>query len=223
MPHRAPRPLFALLLLGLSVLALGAGIARPPSVGAEEETPARASEGQWVFDLRVVKVVGDEALAEQEAAWAGGDAGEPIVRTAWPELLAAVKERGATTILMDRRVTALDGIPVDVVQTRSEQLEVFDRRDQNNEFWKGSILNNGCQAKLLPRQHLEYEVSVHWSQSRAADTFPLQSSSTWHGHALHFEGSTLVLGHREQVDLGGEAPVTVEIWVFLGARRLPPR
>lgn len=211
-------PLVAIVALAVALL-FSSALPVGADDGAKEDAPA----GQWLYDIRVVKVVGDHDLAARPAAWAEGPGGSPVVPTPWAGLLTSVRERGATTILMDQRVTTLPDMAVEATQSRARQLEVFDRRDQNNEFWKGSILNEGCTAKLVPGDHLEYEVHVQWTQARPGSTIPLQATSRWRGNVLHFPGSTFVLSHREQVDIGGEAPVTVEIWAFLSARWLPRR
>lgn len=211
-------PAWTLLVVAAAVL-----FSQACPVGAEDEAPAESPRGQWVYDLRVVKVVGDVDLAARPAPWAESSNGSPVVEATWPDLLKAAKGRGVTTILMDQRMTTVANREVNVTQSRAAHMEVFDRRDQNNAHWKGSVLNEGCQAKLLPGDHVDYEVSVQWSQAQAASRLPLQATSRWRGSAFHFPGKTLVLSHREQVDVGGDAPVTVELWAFVSARWLPAR
>ena len=210
-------------LLVLSLLVLGVAATSPVGVVADEEVASAPPQGQWLYDLRVVKVVGDMALAEKPAPWAEGAGGRPIVDTAWPVLRQALQERGATTLLMDQRVTTVPYVPAQLKQSRAEAMEIFDRRDKSNEFWKSSVRNDGCDGKLMPGSELDYEVLVQWSLSRPDSEMPVQHTSAWRGRALHFPGSTLVLSHRQQDGVGGAEPVTVEIWAFLTARWLPRR
>jgi hypothetical protein len=188
---------------------------------------ARAEEGAaaaWVFDVRVVRVEArDASVVEKGPAWADGGS-HPIVSTAWPELLAALKERGTTLLALDRRITVVGAREAEVVETHMRTLQRFERRDQHNASFVSGAVETGTKAKLGPGDPLGYEVEVKWEIPAADPDVPLVALTRWKGTCASLDdGRTLVLVHRAQVPSGARdaPPVPVEVYAFVTGRRLP--
>lgn len=205
-----------LLITGL-VLVAAAALA--PAVRGGDE-PQGGPDGVWVYDVRVVRV--DTPTPEAvEAALPWEAAGTSTVDTPWPVLLQQLKARGATTILLDQRVTGCPGYTVTASQTRDRQIETLVNRDLANERWQGSPCVTGCTAKLetSTRNVLEYNVEARWEiRSEVERVRPIFCSSRWDGTHPDLTGRTLVLSYREQAETWGDARVGVEIHAFVTAR-----
>jgi hypothetical protein len=207
-------PCYALALALLGSLPL-AGSAR-----AEGE-PARA----WVFDLRVVRVVGPPALGEAGPDWASPGGGLPVTTTPWRNLLDLLKQRGETTVLLDRRVTAVSGEPASIADTQVAAARVFERRDRSNETWRAGVIETGVRGDLLADARTTYKIDVKWELGGGdPEAVPLQGSAAWTGSWPLLGGETLVLTHRQQLARPGGGtgvPAGVEIYAFLTARPVP--
>jgi hypothetical protein len=161
---------------------------------------------------------------ETGPAWADGGAA-PIVSMPWTEVLAALKQRGTTLLVLDRRVTAVGAREAEVVETHARPLQRFERRDQHNASFVGGSVETGTRVKLGPGDPLGYDVEVRWEMPPAdPDGGPLVGTTRWRGTCASLDdGRTLVLVHRAQVPSGAKdaASVPMEVYAFVTGRRLP--
>jgi len=221
-------PVIALLLVPFvmapgPMARAGDGAADAPAAA----TPSAPGVG-WVYDVRVVRVLGATPDAvEAPATWAQDDHGAPTVTTSWADILVQLKARGTTTLLLDQRVTAVPNVEVEVEEGCDWQIAIFDRRDRANEFYKSSVMSKGCQAKLETGAFLQYDVQVNWAlgQKPAAEdddeaARPLVGTVTWKGAYPVLRAQTLVLTHREQLVLPDGTVEPVEFYAFLTGRRV---
>jgi hypothetical protein len=204
-----------------AILAVGAAVvlARDGAV-ADDAVPARTTPAGWVFDLRVVGVVVPRDVSEKGPPFDEVPAGGPLVATPWPVLLQTLKARGSTRLLLDRRVTALPGagrVEIDDSQTRG--VEMLNRRDASNETWVSGVIDTGVKAALTTGDAFGYVIEVRWATDAKAPNAPplLQGRTGWQGAWPAFDGRTLVLSHRQQIDAPGLDPTGLEIYVFLTA------
>lgn len=187
--------------------------------GAAVGEEASGDPALWAFDVRVVRV--ETTTAETvETPWTPTDG--TTTKLPWSDLLAALKKRGVTTVLLDQRITGLTNRPVEAMQQRDQQIRQFQNADLHNERWQSSNLRSGVKAVLKPTSAwLEYQVVVNWMlRPREEDLRALLCTASWKGDHPGLEGDTLVLSYREQVEhLDGERR-GVEIYAFVTGRRM---
>ncbi|MFV1958007.1 MAG: hypothetical protein ACC662_01205 [Planctomycetota bacterium] len=229
--HTKPRWKWVAILLPVTALLLVPFLLAPGPVAraGDGAAPTAATSGTaWVYDVRVVRVLGTTPeAAEAPAPWAQDERGAPVVTTSWPDLLKLLKARGTTTLLLDQRVTAVANMAAEVEQRFDWQVAIFDRRDEANEFYKSSVLSSGCRANLRTGAFLEYEVKVNWALGEKAldedadddeAVRPLQGAVNWRGAYPPLQAQTLVLTHREQLALPDGTVQPVEFYAFLTGR-----
>jgi hypothetical protein len=186
-----------------------------PSASVQADAPPMP--GAHVYDVQAVMVLGKSpGVAELVPDW-GGPVSAPLTTMAWNQRLLLLKQRGETTLLLDGRTTAVDGMPTELSRNWARFLRLFDRSDETNEYWKNSTVNEGVTVKLKApsADFLEYEAQVNWSLPRQGEGAPLQGSWRMKGTVPMPDGKTLVLSHREQVPEEGQAPRDVELYVFV--------
>ena len=150
----------------------------------------------------------------------------------WPEILAALKKRGATQVLMDQRITGAPGqrvrcnqerqVPVIMPQTRVKQ-----PTGGQTENLSAARIRMGCKADMIAHRagpsdgRLEYKLEVRGvlaKTSQAAEG-PTETLTTWEGSHPGFAKRTLVLTNRQQVrDPVAPAAQGVELYCFVTRR-----
>lgn len=226
-----------LVLLGAALLPgdrARADDKRPESKRPDGKQPADPS--LLVFDIRMVRVETSHPEGiEQPCPLLSGDAS--TTRASWPEILAALKKRGKTTVLMDARTTTYPGRLTKVSEERQVPVILVQSRIQKAgqpaaENLAAARLRTGCKAELVVSEGalpgaasvalLEYKLETRGTMSA---TFPGAASSTetlhsWMGAHPALNAETLVLTHRQQVFTPGEdAPRGVEIYGFISVAR----
>jgi len=205
-------------------LVVCAGVASGSSLGpprwAEADGPSPLDRGTWTFDLRVVCVVGPPALVDAPDPWTAGGTAPALAAFAWPDALVALRARGRPEVLCDRRASGLLSARVKVEERTARPLEVLDRRDRENEVWKGSAVHTGVLLEVVAKEDLEYRLQVQWESPRAGSepAGPRQHEVSWEGGCALARGRALVLVHRQQVEDAEGAPAVEEIYAFLTAR-----
>jgi hypothetical protein len=113
------RPLRWVLAV-LGGVALGvAGAHSGPRAAAEDAGTGPQRPATWVYDLRVVRVDPPAAEVVETAARATPAAVTGATTTTpWADLLAGLKDRGRTTILLDQRGSAVEGGATEFHQQR---------------------------------------------------------------------------------------------------------
>ena len=205
-------PIAPLVLLVLAVGLLSSG---PQPAGADE-----GPQGMWVYDIHLVRV--DTTTPEVvEAAPAFLGAGTTVTES-WAALLAKLKDRGQTTVLLDQRITSLPGSEILVRDTGDRQIEQFSRRDRNNETWQSSTLSSGASVKLKTTDHVAYSIEFKWMLDREeGELRPLLSTASWSGMHTLLDGRTLALRYAKQVRLEHREPRGVELYAFVTGRLAP--
>jgi hypothetical protein len=215
MRTRGTRSVAALVLLLLVALSAG------DRARAGEDTAV----GAWVFDVRVVRILGTSPdVVEQGPAWALDETASPVVTLPWKDLWTSLEERGRAVLLLDRRVTAVEGTDAQIVDSQSRPGERFERRDSHNETWGSASVETGVTARLSAAGTLRYEIDVRWDLELPAGATRgrFTGLSRWNGTWPRLNGKTLVLGHRQQVPAAGDAaPIPVEIYAFVTVRFVP--
>lgn len=213
---------FTLLVAALALFLTFALLApaRPFATADEGMSPET-----WTFDVRAVRVdASSPDIVEKHAPWEvdaqGREVASPAVDLPWTKILAALKERGQTTILVDQQLTGVKGQEVDMIQNRDHQVRTFQGADINNERWIGSVVSTGTKAKLLVGDVFEYEAEVRWAHSTKEPIGGLPTGMVrWRGSYAVESGETLVLHHRNQKASPGVESNGIELYVFLTARR----
>lgn len=205
---------------GVLVLAmLGvAGFLLGPRARAEDVPSTPKVPESWVYDVRVVRVdTTDPAVVETAPPWKAAGTSAASTSSPWSDLLAGLKARGRTTILLDQRVTAGDGIPTEIKHRRKRSVLALRARAGNAETWETSFLESGTSGELVATAHgLHYTIDVTWEDAPKADGTGSVSSASWKG--TRFGGApaeTLVLSHRQQQVSESAEPRGLEIYVFM--------
>gem|GEM_PF-6126459 len=208
----------------LSLFALGAfGLLVGSGARAEEGAAARQASVTWVYDVRVVRV--DQmvsATVEVGPPWQLSGAAGATTKTPWAELLASLKARGRTTILLDQRVTAIEEREKAVFRQERKRAVLLLRNRQDSsqgklELSDSSYVEVGTKGELGPfAGGLGYDIDARWEEGPTTDgTTPL-GSATWRGsHANFPPGETLVVSHRQQQIAGTTGSEGLEIYVFV--------
>jgi hypothetical protein len=209
----------------LLVAATGAFLASSGSAVRAEDRPGEVS-GVWVYDLRVVQVDAPSPEAVEGApALTPTEANAATVRTGWPDILATLKARGNTTLLIDRRLTSVGG-SAEVTQRWTRNALVLSHRAGDMSQWTHQLITTGVDAKITTSGGaVEYRISIQ--SELAPESGPegsaVQGSATWSGTHPSLSGSTLVLGHREQVRVRGGPAQGIEFHAFLTGAWVPTR
>lgn len=209
----------------LTLLALVAIAALLPASGARGEDEGTAADAPtWLFDVRIVRVDAPTPEAvETPAPWEA--AGTCTTSLGWTDLLTQLKARGRTTVLLDQRITTLEGMEALASQSGDRQIEQLQSRDLSNERWSSAPIVTGATAKLrvADASVLAYQLEARWEIRPDVDGVrPMLRMSKWAGTFRAIpNGETLALTYREQIRTWGEARVGTEIHAFLTMRRLP--
>lgn len=203
------------LLPVLVALAAWAGL---PPLAAQAGDEGGAS-GVWVHEVRVVRV--DPAAPEvSETPSVLESATGTTVRMGWPETLAALKQRGRTTVLMDQRLTTLEGLKGHAGGDRSVPILALNAKDLQNEQRRSARVRTGCKFEATVTAHLQYDLEVRWIlDTPGGDNGPPELTTTWSGTHTTLDDETLVLSYREQVaQAQGKPPRAVEIYGLITGR-----
>lgn len=187
----------------LVVLALGFA---PAGAAPEEAGPPPA----WMFDVRVVRVdLGDGERAEQRPAFQAADRSTSDLAPG--ALLDALKARGTTRLLLDQRVTTVEGRRCVAQQELHESHLALQFRDASNEQHRPTALRTGAIAQFVPTSEgLGYEVRLEWAGAAQPAGTALHLAR-WEGTHPLPEGRTLVLHHAQQHAQGAATEVYVLI------------
>lgn len=209
-----------LALMGTASVLLG------PRARAEDAPSTPKVPESWVYDVRVVRVdTSDAAVVETATPWKATGASAASTTSAWSDLLASLKARGRTTILLDQRVTAGDGIPTEVKHKRKRPVLALRVRSGNAETWETSFIETGTSGELVATaRSLQYAIDVTWEDAPKADGTGSLGSASWKG--TRFGGTaaeTLVLSHRQQQVSESAEQHGLEIYVFITGTPGAPR
>ena len=211
----------SIVLLSLALLATGLLASSGDRAWSEDDATV-APAGVWVFDVRVVRVdLASPEVTESPVPW---ETSSPMVSMPWTDVLAHLKSRGTTTLLLDQRGTSVWNEPLSLVQTHDVQIRAFQSQDVSNERWGSSTLTFGCAANLAPLggKHLQYDIEAKWLIDRVKPSErPIVSMTRWKGTTPPLAGKTLGLSYREQVEVLGEARRGFEIHAFVTGRFVP--
>ena len=115
-------------------LLLALGAMRP---AAADDAPGQATkQGHWLYEVRIVRVDPGEAAAS-EAGTPFPELKDTTIQLPWSTILARLKARGTTTVLMDTRVNALDGVKSVVSEETSTPITALNFHDRNNDGARG--------------------------------------------------------------------------------------
>lgn len=182
---------------------------------ARAEDPLERVGTTWRFDVRVLRLTTACATVEQ-APTLPGMTPSGVTIASWAELLAALKARGSTQIVMDRNVTGLSDRAFRVGQTQTESVLAVRRTDGTSTITEASPFMSAADVDLVvdrdEGRQLEYGVVLIWAKTAAHTTVPITMRTEWKGaQMLHGDG-TLVLRHAEQ---DRNPPVGTEIYVLI--------
>ena len=193
-----------------------------PRSGSAEEPPGDAT---WAFDVRVVRVDTSAEQVESAPTWPQA-AGESGTVATWPEILTALKRRGATRIMMDRSSTSGEGQEARVSHYRDRSaLVVQTRSDTGASVQAPYPSKEGVEVALNLGSAPQYRVEVSWVDDRlvrAGEHLPGEQAK-WSGRAPPLDRGTLVLRHAQQVPGNQGALVGTEVYVFLTCRKVASR
>ena len=112
--------------------------------------------------------------------------------------------RDRAEVLSKPSIVCTQNVPAEVTTSEARQLQIFDRADRNNEFYKGSILNTGVTLKVLAKHvgdafvTMEIEPQVQGVQGLSATGGTLQPVQT-----TRKAKTTVTLGDGETLVIGG--------------------
>ncbi|MDF1702767.1 MAG: hypothetical protein P1V36_16585 [Planctomycetota bacterium] len=206
------------VLIGASLLSAGA-----PAVAGDGD--AKTPSGVWVYDIRVVRV--DPPMAE------GAEQPSPFpemkattISLPWAECLARLKKRGTTTLLLDQRLTALQGRGSNVSEETTTPLLSANFEDKNNVQYRAQVVRTGCSfEQTTTGPSFQYQVQIQGALTAPADKAPpIQYTVKWRGDHPRLDGATLVLVNRRQVAKAkGAASKALEHYAFVTGRFVPSR
>jgi len=213
------------LLVGALALVLLAGLCgvgwNPATAEERLERKPPPSPDLWIYDVRIVRVdppTPEGAEKPGPFAYLSGT----TIQTTWPEALAALKTRGPTTLLMDQRVTALEGHEAEAKTQRSIPLLVAQFEDINNRQRRAARLLTGCGASMTTTQaSFSYDLDVKWAlHDPVKDEGAPEATTQWTGSHPTLSGDTLVLHSREQISAGaGKGLRAIEIYALITGRK----
>ena len=185
----------------IALLALvGAGLWGSSAL-ARAEDPAERSAITWRFDVRVLRLSTACATVEQAPTLPGMTACGVTTAT-WAALLAALKARGSTQIVMDRNVTGLSDRAFSVGQTQTENVMAVRRTDGTSTITEALPFMSAANVDLVVDRdggrRLEYGVNITWAKAAAHTAAPISVRTEWKGAQMLQGDGTLVLRHAEQ-------------------------
>ena len=190
--------------------------------GAGDGAPAA---GVWIFDVHVVRVDSPHPeVAEQASPFAeleGATLGLP-----WPELLARLKLRGGTTLVLDQRVTAMPGHTARLNTDRTTPVLAVATESGDTAQRRAQLVRTGVKFEATAADdQLLYALEIRGVARTPTERDAVaETTITWNGTHPPLDGRTLVFHHREQVREGEpEATRTVEHYAFVTGRLLGQR
>ncbi len=191
-----------MILTTAAALALLLGLGALGPAAADDAPGQSAKQGHWLYEVRIVRVDPGEAGAT-EAGSPFAELKDTTVTLPWSTILKRLKARGKTTVLMDTRVNALDGVKSTVSEETSTPITALNFHDRNNEQYRSQLIKQGCsfeQTTSAKAGRLQYLIQVRGTATPPAPTQPpTQYVTNWNGTHAVLEGATLVLEHRRQV------------------------
>jgi len=215
-----------LIPAALALLALGTmGLLIGPGARAEEGTATPKLPATWVYDVRVVRVDADAAVVEVAPSWEPAGASGATTTSTWADLLAGLKARGRTTILLDQRSTTWSDVKTALKQERRRPLLTLRNRNGPTDIWEASYVETGAKAELVSTSHgLSYDVNVRWEEAPGEGGLAPLGSTEWSGACSDLKaGETLVLSHRQQQVAQPPGPQGLEIYVFITGWSVPAK
>lgn len=210
-PRRWVPAVLGLVVLGTAAVLLG------PRARAEDAPSAPKVPEAWVYDIRVVRVdPSDPAVVETAPTWKPAGATGASTTATWADLLGGLKARGATTILLDQRVTTVAGVATEFKQQRRRPVLSLRNRAANAETWETMYIETGTSGQLVSTAHgLQYMIDVSWEEAPKEDGTGPVGNVSWKGtRSGGATVETLVLSHRQQV-AGSTGQRGLEIYVFI--------
>jgi hypothetical protein len=183
----------------LSVLTLACAGLWSSGSQARAEDPVERTASTWRFDIRVLRVTSSYATVEQ-APTLPGMTSFGVTAATWAELLAALKARGSTQIVMDRNVTALPDRPFSVVQSWTKNVLMPTRSTGVVSERVASPVSSGVDVRLTFNAAtglLEYALDLRWTDV-PQQVEPVSSATSWTGTQSLAGDGTLVLRHADQ-------------------------
>ncbi len=192
---------FAALVLMLSGALFVGGDAAEAEDGKLRKLPKA-----WVYELRIVRV----DPADPKASEAGSPFPElqgTTLGLGWPDILARLKQRGTTRVLMDTRVTARAGVRSTTLEESTTPVMAINSQDRNNEQYRAQMIRQGCSFTQTTVPDLTYDLQVRGAlDAPGRMRAPVSYSVAWKGTHPLLDGRTLVLEHRQQVAVVAKAP-----------------
>ena len=210
-----PAALAALALLALASLVV------PPATARAEDAPSYV----WLYEVRVVRV--DLAQAEGvETPAPFPELKATTLTLAWPEVLRRLQARGVATVLMDARVTALEGGRSTTTEETTTPIVGLNFEDKNNQQYRSTIVKHGCSfTQLTTGDTLEYQLQIRASVTPPKPKdLPVQYVIEWNASHPRLDGRTLVLDHRRQIQQAeGRPDRAIEHYALVTGRWVPSR
>ena len=187
-----------------AVLALFIGLGAPSTAHAEDPQPGPKVNGAWLYEIRIVRV-DPKAAADSEAGSPFPELSDTTIDLPWAAVLARLKERGRTTVLMDTRMSAETGIKTEVSDERITPIVALNFQDRNNEQYRAQPIKEGCSFEQTTATQMTYRLQVRGTATPPVSMKPTaQYLVQWQGTHPRLAGRTLVLEHRQQVDVATE-------------------
>lgn len=180
-----------------------------------------------VYDVRIVRVVTPTPEGvEQPCPFLSGDA--TTITASWATVLAALKKRGVTTLLMDQRATGHAGEPVKMSDERQVPVVAMTTKTLTSETLQAARIRSGCKIQLVagPDGLTTYRAEIRGAADPTSSlaTSAIETLTSWEGCHAALDGKTLVLSHRvQQLDPGDKSARGVELYCFIHGRSAAAR